>query len=256
MTPTYIGDIDLNEETLAHFGVKGMKWGKRKARLKGKALELRAKYKRKLKGIKKDEATWDIKTGKSRLPKDDGKNRSTTRPTGNKTDFDYYQKTGGDYGARKRPSSSNNGYSDRSINSNFKYSPSSSTYDTNKNYKRNSDGSLSYSKKLYPTKSGGKTNTSGQTTKWQPETRSERQAYTYSKTVNNKELKKKAPVIVSKSSKTGRYQSMNTNAQNFLGADYHDVKKGAYGRHSSGIWESEQGLYSTHNPANKKKKKK
>lgn len=34
MTPTYIGDIDLNEETLAHFGVKGMKWGKVKSRIK------------------------------------------------------------------------------------------------------------------------------------------------------------------------------------------------------------------------------
>ena len=30
MTPTYIGDIDLNEDTIAHYGVKGMKWHKRK----------------------------------------------------------------------------------------------------------------------------------------------------------------------------------------------------------------------------------
>lgn len=51
--PTFIGDIDLNEETLAHYGVKGMKWRKRKAKLKSnlkwkvskvknKALEVKA----------------------------------------------------------------------------------------------------------------------------------------------------------------------------------------------------------------------
>lgn len=28
--PTFIGDIDLNEETLTHYGVKGMKWRHRK----------------------------------------------------------------------------------------------------------------------------------------------------------------------------------------------------------------------------------
>lgn len=28
--PTFIGDIDLNDDALAHFGVKGMKWRRRK----------------------------------------------------------------------------------------------------------------------------------------------------------------------------------------------------------------------------------
>lgn len=43
MNPTYIGDIDLNEETLAHYGIKGMKWHIRKA--KNKILGLRRKRK-------------------------------------------------------------------------------------------------------------------------------------------------------------------------------------------------------------------
>lgn len=34
MNPTYLGEIPLDEDTLAHFGVKGMKWGRRKAQLK------------------------------------------------------------------------------------------------------------------------------------------------------------------------------------------------------------------------------
>lgn len=34
MNPTYLGEIDLSEETLAHFGVKGMRWGRRRARKK------------------------------------------------------------------------------------------------------------------------------------------------------------------------------------------------------------------------------
>lgn len=32
--PTFIGDIELNEETLAHYGVKGMKWRHRRGKLK------------------------------------------------------------------------------------------------------------------------------------------------------------------------------------------------------------------------------
>ena len=32
MILTYLGDIDLNEETLAHYGVKGMKWKYRKGK--------------------------------------------------------------------------------------------------------------------------------------------------------------------------------------------------------------------------------
>ena len=34
--PTFIGDIDLNEETLTHYGVKGMKWRRRKKGTKTK----------------------------------------------------------------------------------------------------------------------------------------------------------------------------------------------------------------------------
>lgn len=63
-TPTYIGEISLDEETLAHYGVKGMKWGKRKARLKGKyysmkskLAEKRAKINRKLRGFRDDYKT-------------------------------------------------------------------------------------------------------------------------------------------------------------------------------------------------------
>lgn len=32
MTPTYLGDIELNEDTLAHYGVKGMKWRRHKTK--------------------------------------------------------------------------------------------------------------------------------------------------------------------------------------------------------------------------------
>jgi len=43
-TPTYLGEIPLDEETLAHYGVKGMKWGRRKVRaVKGKLKGLRTK---------------------------------------------------------------------------------------------------------------------------------------------------------------------------------------------------------------------
>lgn len=33
MNPTYLGDIELNEDTLAHYGVKGMKLSKMKTRI-------------------------------------------------------------------------------------------------------------------------------------------------------------------------------------------------------------------------------
>lgn len=32
--PTYLGEIELSEETLAHYGVKGMRWGRRRAKKK------------------------------------------------------------------------------------------------------------------------------------------------------------------------------------------------------------------------------
>ena len=103
MTPTYLGDIELNEETLAHYGVKGMKWHIRKA--KGKALELRAKGLRKLKGIKDPTAfTFDVRKSKDQYAGNDGRNTSkTARPSGKLPEH------GG----------GNNGYSDKAINSNF-----------------------------------------------------------------------------------------------------------------------------------------
>ena len=32
--PTYLGEIELSEESLAHYGVKGMRWRRRKGNLK------------------------------------------------------------------------------------------------------------------------------------------------------------------------------------------------------------------------------
>ena len=249
MNPVYLGDIELNEETLAHYGIKGMKWGKRKAKLKAdlkwkksklknKMLELQTKKNRKKTGIN-DPDKISNKYGKkisviNNRSRDNGRSSSRTSATGN---FQY--KIDG----KTTQATTNEGYSK-------KPDPNSVTK-TYKNYKGydSKSGTSTYTKRL-------KTNTSGQTTKWEPETRSERQAYTYSKTVNNPELKKHKPEGVStRGGKNGGWTKYNTNAQNMLGADYNDVKKGLYGRNYSSDWESDIGLRSPHNPVNKKKKK-
>lgn len=68
---------ELNEDTLQHYGVKGMKWRHRKARIKGKTLEARAKINRKLRGIKDNEISWyNGKTSSGRT--DSGKALSTS----------------------------------------------------------------------------------------------------------------------------------------------------------------------------------
>ena len=104
--PTFIGDIDLNEETLAHYGVKGMKWRRRKARLKGKALELRAKVNRKIKDMSDDQISYN--NGKFTFNRhDDGRARSTSNPSGNRKYNGELEIT-------------NRGYSSKSIDSNFR----------------------------------------------------------------------------------------------------------------------------------------
>lgn len=78
-TPTYLGEIDLSEETLAHYGVKGMKWGRRKLK------EATNNIKKKLKNTKLAKARRHNKYVASHLAKDivDNK-RQLWRPYGNK----------------------------------------------------------------------------------------------------------------------------------------------------------------------------
>ena len=41
--PTYLGEIELSEESLTHYGVKGMKWRRRKANLKKRNVNRKAR---------------------------------------------------------------------------------------------------------------------------------------------------------------------------------------------------------------------
>lgn len=44
--PTFIGDIDLNEDTLTHYGVKGMKWRRRKGKKKNTKTKTKDDFRR------------------------------------------------------------------------------------------------------------------------------------------------------------------------------------------------------------------
>ena len=163
MTPTYIGDIELNEETLAHYGVKGMKWRVRRA--KGKVLELRAKGLRRLHGIKDpSDISLNIKKKQKYWGTDNGKARSTTRPTGNKNDF------------------RNNGYSKKAIDSNFSDRTGKHPGLTKDITNANHDGHT-YTKKP---KSSKKQSSYGGGEKWQPRTNAERTAKRNDDFINSK----------------------------------------------------------------------
>lgn len=195
MTPTYLGDIDLSEETLAHFGIKGMKWGKRKAKLKSnlewkkskfknKILELQTKKNRKKIGML-DADEISNKNGKrisiiSQRTRDDGKATSRTSATGN-----YQYKIDG----KKSQVTLNEGYS--------KQPNPKSVEKTLKNYKdlNSKSGTRKYTKPL-------KTNTSGQTTKWEPKTNSERVAKSNKSNIDKQKKRRSAPTTNTKGQTT------------------------------------------------------
>ena len=71
------------DEYLEHYGVKGMKWRNRKARMKTTANGALIKVRRKLKGMSADEISMN--NGKFTFERhDNGKALSTTRPYGNR----------------------------------------------------------------------------------------------------------------------------------------------------------------------------
>ena len=85
-TPDYYNDIlkhgmqERSEDTLVHYGVKGMKWRKH---IKGKAQLLKTKVNRKLRGMTADQISYDNGTYTFKR-RDNGKALSTTRPYGNR----------------------------------------------------------------------------------------------------------------------------------------------------------------------------
>lgn len=63
MNPTYLGELELSEDTLAHYGIKGMKWRHRKVEKTQKKVGKRAQKKSKIRTMDRNDQRYYPKEG-------------------------------------------------------------------------------------------------------------------------------------------------------------------------------------------------